>query len=556
MTAKRARTSVRTSARLRVAAISAAFAVLAACQAEAPLELSMESYRSYLETLASDEMEGRGPGAEGGEKAAAYIAEQYAAAGLKPVEGDSYYQMVPLVGIEAEVEMELGLYDSQGNGAILSYPNHFVAWAGVEEEQVSLKGSELVFVGYGIRAPEVPWDDYKGQDLKGKTLLSFVNDPPSEDPSHFGGKALTYYGRWTYKLEEAARQGAAGILLIHDDVMAGYGWGVVRNSWSGEQFSLPQVGAKSSVVEAWIQRKQAEELLASAGLSMEQALEMAAKPDFQPVDLKMTASIEIKSTIRRLESPNVIGVLEGSDPELRDEYVIYTAHYDHFGIGFSFDDDKIFNGALDNSSGTAAVLELARVMAGSPRPRRSIIFACVTAEEQGLLGSAYYAQNPLFPLSKTAANVNLDVVNVWGRTRSLVPLGSERSGIRQVVEQVGQEMQLGLAPDPSPEQGLYFRSDHFSLAKVGVPAVSVNMAHDFEGHPVAWGDQLVHQYRRDNYHKPSDEYDPTWSLEGAMQTMEFARRTALLLADQDSMPEWQPGDAFEAARKESIEAGR
>lgn len=518
--------------------------------------LRPDRIRTHVRFLAGDLLEGRLPGTRGGELAAGYIAAQFELAGLRPAHGDSYYQMVPLVGIKAEGNPLLGMRGKQGALA-LTFARDYVIAAGVEQEKISLRDRELVFVGYGITAPEVPWDDYKGIDLRGKVLLMLVNDPPSEDPRFFGGRALTYYGRWTYKLEEAARQGAAGALLIHNTDMAGYPWGVVESSWTGEQFSLPQEQPQSMVVEGWVQESVGDQLLASAGLTFQKARELAAQAAFKPVPLGLTVSLDLASQVRRIESPNVIARLEGSDHQLKEEVILITSHYDHLGVGQEVNGDAIYNGALDNASGTAGLLELAaRMAAYAQRPRRSILLAAVTAEEQGLLGSEYYATHPLVPLAKTAANINFDSINVWGKTENLTAMGAERSTIEAVVERVAQEMNLVLSPDAFPEKGYFFRSDQFNLVKVGVPAVYVSRGYRYIGKPEGWGEELAKEYTAQRYHRPSDEFDSTWSFEGAAQMMEFAFRTALYLANQEDMPVWKPGDAFEAIRKKTLTTDR
>ena len=514
--------------------------------------LQPERIRAHLRFLSDDLLEGRAPGTRGGKLAARYIATQFRLIGLQPAGEDRYYQRVPLVGTTVDPAMQLTI-EGKGEPLILGYGKDFVAWAGVEKERVVLSGKELVFVGYGIRAPEVPWDDYKGADLKGKILLMLVNDPPSEDPEFFGGKALTYYGRWTYKLEEAARQGAAGAILIHSTEMAGYPWGVVENSWSGGQFSLPSHSPAPSQFEAWIRQEPGDQLLQKGGLSFDQARKLAARQDFEPVRLGLSVSIEMRSTIRQFESPNVIGRLEGRDPKLKDEVILITSHYDHLGIGAEVGDDRIYNGALDNASGTAGLLELAAAFSAYPeRPRRSLLFVAVTAEEQGLLGSKYYAAHPLVSLSKTAANINVDSINVWGRTENIVALGAERSTIGLVTRQVAEKMNMIISPDTFPEKGLFFRSDQFSLVKVGVPAVFFVWGTRFVGKPANWGEDLAREYTAKHYHQPSDEFDPSWSFEGANQMMEFAFWTALLLANREEMPKWKPGDPFEAVRRKAL----
>ncbi|HSR67356.1 MAG TPA: M28 family peptidase [Acidobacteriota bacterium] len=547
----------------RVLALTALLALLAwACQTSEPAEtLSKESYSEYLRTLSGDEYEGRAPATPGGSKAAEYIRDKFQAFGLQPVNGDSFYQQVSLVGMTASSDLTLEIGGAARHS--LRMPQDAVAWAGVEEERIEVSDADLVFVGYGVNAPEAHWDDYKGHDVEGKVLLMLVNDPPSDDPTHFGGKALTYYGRWTYKLEEAARRGAVGVMLIHETEMAGYPWGVVVNSWTGEQMSLPAQGEKSTRFESWIKNQRADELLKAAGSSFQEAREKASSPEFEPIDLPFKVSVAFDNAIRRAEAPNVLAKLEGSDPELKEQVVIVTSHYDHLGkaeatVDFRNQDDLIYNGAFDNASGTAALLEMARVMVSWPherRPKRSVIFAAVTAEEQGLLGSQYYAQNPLVPLSETQANINIDGVNVWGPAEDIVAMGAERSTLEPLVQQVAGEMEMTLSPDPSPEKGYYFRSDHFNFVKVGVPSVYLDMGLQFRDKPDDWGRKLMEDYVANHYHQPSDEFDPEWPLTGALQLMEFTMKVIERVGNAEDMMQWREGDPFYEMRRRQLQAG-
>ncbi|HSR51335.1 MAG TPA: M28 family peptidase [Acidobacteriota bacterium] len=546
----------------RVWTLSALLLLLsAACQAPEPETLSKESYSRYLQTLSADEYEGRAPGTPGGQKAANYIRDEFQALGLQPVNGDSYFQQVALVGMTASSDLTLEISGQAEHR--LTMPKDVVVWAGIEEERIEVSQADLVFVGYGVNAPEADWNDYKDADVEGKVVLVLVNDPPSEDPHHFGGEALTYYGRWTYKLEEAARRGAAGVILIHETEMAGYPWGVVVNSWTGEQMSLPAQGEKSTRFESWIKNERADELFQAAGSSFQDARQAAASSDFQPMDLPFKVSVAFDNAIRRAEASNVLAKLEGSDPDLKKQVVIVTSHYDHLGksvatVDFRNQDDLIYNGAFDNASGTAALIEMARVMVSYPesqRPKRSVIFAAVTAEEQGLLGSQYYAQNPLVPLSDTQANINIDGVNVWGRAKDIVPLGAERSTLDPLVQEVALEMDMTLSPDPSPEKGYYFRSDHFNFVKVGVPSVYLDMGLQFEDKPAGWGKQLMDDYTANNYHQPSDEFDPEWPLDGSIQLMEFTIKLITEVANAEEMMQWRQGDPFYETRRKQLQAG-
>ena len=507
--------------------------------------------RSHVEFLSDDLLEGRGPGTRGGELAARYIATQFQLAGLEGAVDGSFFQMVPLVGMVADPDMALEIVSAAGQTLRPRYPGEFVAWSARQQPSVALSQVPLVFVGYGIHAPEIPWDDFKRTDVGGKVLLTFVNEPPSEDASVFGGPALTYYGRWTYKLEEAARRGAAGVILVHDTEMAGYPWNVVESSWTGEQFYLVQEKTNPSLVHAWVQAEWADRLLRSSGLSLEEAKKRAQQPDFEPIPLDNSISIQVDSSLRRVESPNVLALLPGQASQRGQEVILITSHYDHLGVAPSGQGDRIYNGALDNASGTAGLLALAQALKGS-RPGRSILFAAVTAEEQGLLGSQYYARHPTTPLANIVANINVDSINVWGETEDIIAMGAERSTLLPVIRRVVSQMGMKLSPEAFPEKGYFFRSDQFSLVKVGVPAVYFEPGLRFRNQPEGWGRELMGNYIARHYHQPSDEFDPSWSFEGSRQMMEFVLRTILQLAHQKERPEWNPGDPFAAVRAESL----
>jgi Zn-dependent M28 family amino/carboxypeptidase len=508
------------------------------------------SIRAHLKFLADDLLEGRSPGSRGGDLAAKYIAAQFESFGLEPAVGDtSYFQPVQLVGMNPDPQ--LTFYTKTGR-LRPAYRKDFVAWTQMERGSVQLPRSEVVFMGYGIVAPEYDWNDYEGVDVEGKVLLISPNEPPSEDENFFDGKALTYYGRWTYKFEEAARRGAVGVVLIHTTEKAGYGWQVVEGSWSGEQFYLGgQDASKQLRLESWITEELASRLLEDAGYSLADLLDQAGQRGFRPIPLNFQVESRISNTIRHIVSSNVVGRVPGGD--LADEYILYTSHYDHIGLDPTKSGDNIFNGAVDNASGTAGLIELARAFSeAQPRPRRSILIAAVTAEEAGLLGSKWYAQHPVVPLEKTAANVNIDGLNVWGETKDIIPLGADRSTIWPVVERVAREMGMELSPDPMPEQGFFFRSDQFSLVKVGVPAVYFDAGQKYVGQPEDYGRKLAEDYIKNRYHRPSDEYNPAWTLEGAEQMVRFAFRTGYYLANLEEMPVWNEGEAFKRIRDEML----
>jgi len=511
-----------------------------------------EGIRAHLRFLSDDLLEGRGTGQRGGDIAAQYIATQFALAGLKPpLEGGSYLQPVPLVGVTTDPSSSFSIRRGQRR-LPMRYLDDYVLWTELQQKRASVKG-ELVFVGYGIIAPEYQWDDYKGVDLKDKILVMLVNDPPSEDPNLFGGRALTYYGRWTYKYEIAAKVGAKGAILIHTTESAGYGWNVVRNSWGREQtfVGLDEKSPRTLALGSWVSEATGRELLKLAGHDFDQLREAAAGRDFRPIPLGLTAEAEITSKVRNISTANVIGVVEGTD--LKDKLVVYTAHYDHLGIAEPVKGDRIYNGAMDNASGVATIIEIARALANTPlKPRRTVMFISTACEEGGLRGSQYYAEHPLYPPGKTAGNINLDVISVLGRTEDFCFMGAERGTLWPVAERVAQEMGITLVPDPNPGQGSYYRSDHFPLARMGIPAVSLKPGTTYEGHPPEWGVQQREDYQRNHYHQPSDEYDPSWDLSGGVQIGKVALLFGWYIANMDEMPTWNPGDEFAQIREESL----
>src|SRR5467141_901099 len=496
-----------------------------------PSAISENALRAHIKFLSDDRLEGRGTGARGGELAALYAAEQFEAMGLKgAVKNGSFWQPVSLVGVKADPKTELRI-----NGASASeahkFADDFVAFTGAQTERVSVN-TELVFVGYGIDAPEQKWNDYKGpaEDYRGKILVMLVNDPPATpaEPDLFGGRRLTYYGRWTYKYEEAARRGAVGALLLHTNESAGYPWSVVRTSNGSWRFDIARTSGDKTPflkVRSWMTDDAARRMMQLAGQNLDDLRKQAASRDFKPVKLNLTASLDLNSEVKRVEAPNVVAILPGRDPKLHDEYVVYSAHWDHFGIGApDKTGDTIYNGALDNASGVASVLEIARVFASLPaaeRPRRSILFLITTAEEQGLLGSEWYSRHPLVPVNKTAADINLDSMNILGLTHDFVPLGAERSSLKAVVDAIARERGFKISPDPRPEQGSFYRSDHFPFAKVGVPSISLKEGDDYIGHPKGWGEKKFREYNEAHYHQPSDEYGDEGDFRGMIQEAEI-----------------------------------
>jgi Zn-dependent M28 family amino/carboxypeptidase len=511
--------------------------------------------RSHIRILSDDLFEGRGPGTRGGTLAAKYIAAQFEALGLEPAGTDrSYFQQVPMIGVKAAADNKLTIKNSSGS-VEFKYGDDFVAGTDLEKNEIPVN-AELVFVGYGVQAPENNWDDYKGLDVRGKILVMMVNDPPATaaEPGLFGGRALTYYGRWTYKYEEAARRGAIGALLIHTTESAGYGWQVVRNSWGGERFGLVPDGTVNQLaMKSWVTEDAARKIIQLAGKNLDALRQSAQTRDFRPVPLGVMADGILKVTSRRVSSPNVVGIFRGDDDKLKNEYVTFTAHWDHFGIKPEQSGDNIWNGALDNATGVSGIINIARAFTRlEEKPRRSILFIATTAEEQGLLGAEYYTRHPLVPLAKTAANINLDSLNIYGLTTDIAPLGAERSTLGKIIEKVAQENQVTISPDSHPEQGLFYRSDHFPFAKAGVPAVNFEPGGNFVGHSPDWGKEKFAEYNATRYHQPGDEFSPNWDFSGMVQQTRLAFWIGLRTANADDMPQWNKGDEFERARLQSL----
>jgi Zn-dependent M28 family amino/carboxypeptidase len=521
--------------------------------------LNEEATRAHIKFLSSDLLEGRGTGARGGEIAANYIAAQMEALGLKGAGANgSFFQPVSLVGVKADPNTKLVISGRSGKET-LKFADDYVAFTGAQTDEVDVD-ADLVFVGYGISAPEQRWNDYKGQpaDYRGKILVMFVNDPPAtnDEPNLFGGKALTYYGRWTYKYEEAARRGAAGVILLHTDQSAGYPWSVVRTSNGAWRFDIARNPGDNTPflnVRSWVTDAAARRIMKLAGRDLDDLRAKAAARDFQPIPLNLEGKINLKSEVKRVQAPNVAGILPGRDAKLRDEYVVYSAHWDHLGVGApDKTGDTIYNGAVDNASGVASVLAIAEALQKLPpaqRPRRSSLFLFPTAEEQGLLGADWYSKHPLVPVEKTAANVNLDSMNVLGITHDFIPLGAERSTLKAVVEGVARERGMRVSPDARPEQGSFYRSDHFPFAKVGVPSISLKEGNDYVGRSKEWGEEQFKAYNTAHYHQPSDEYSDTWDFRGMLQEAEIAMAIGRRIADMEQMPRFNPGDEFAKAQR-------
>ncbi|HWQ56518.1 MAG TPA: M28 family peptidase [Bryobacteraceae bacterium] len=515
-------------------------------------QISAERIRAHTKFLASDYMEGRGVGARGGDLATEYLATAFAVAGALPAgENGTYFQRVPLVGVETQPGVQLSAV-SKGKTVPFRWAEDFVGLNHKQQASGRLT-AEAVFVGHGISAPEFQWDDYKGTDVRGKVVVLFTNEPPSEKADFFGGRALTYYGRWTYKYEEALRRGAAGAIIIHTTPTAGYGWDVVRNSWGHENPFVKLAPNEAALAFAgWVTREAGEKLLGLSGRNVESLLKAAESRDFKPIPLNVRINAVIPSKVRQIDTRNVAAVVPGSDPELKKEAVVFTAHWDHLGIGTPVDGDAIYNGAVDNATGCAMLIEMARAWAELPqKPRRSALFLAVTAEEGGLRGSEFYANHPIFPAGKTAAAFNFDAIHPYGRTKDVVLTGAERTTLWPVVEAAANRMGLVIKPDPRPEQGSYYRSDHFSMATVGIPAFTVEAGSDVLGKPPGFADQLFREFNARHYHQPSDEFHDDWDFSGLEQMARFGILIALDTANQDALPTWRAGDEFLPARQKS-----
>jgi Zn-dependent M28 family amino/carboxypeptidase len=518
----------------------------------------------HTRTLSSDAFQGRKPGTEGETRTVAYLEEQFKALGLQPGNTDgTYVQDVRLVGLTPSEQRPLTV-TGHGNTTTFKWKDEVVAWTRHVADSASLDDSELVFVGYGVTAPEFGWNDFKDLDVKGKTIVVLVNDPQVPlasdaaklDEAIFGGRAMTYYGRWTYKYEEAARRGAAGVLIVHETGPAGYPFPVVQG-FLGERLDLvtPDRNMSRANVEGWLSIDAARKLMKQAGQDLDALKKQALSRDFTPVSLGLSASMSIANKTRTMASKNVLAKLEGSDPALKDEYVIYTAHWDHFGVGDPVDGDDIYNGALDNASGTAQVLEIARAFTQvQPKPKRSLLFLLVTAEEQGLLGSAYYAEFPVYPLAKTVAVINVDTVNAWGRTKDLTVIGLGASQLDDYLRAAATEQGRVLRPDPESEKGFYYRSDHFNFAKKGVPALYTDAGVDYEGKDPNYGRQKRDEYTNRDYHSPSDEVKDDWDLTGAVEDARLLMAVGYRVANASQWPEWTPGNEFRAAREQMLRA--
>lgn len=526
--------------------------------------ITSREIEAHVSFLASDHMRGRGTGEQGGELAAEYIAAQFKLIGLgAPVPTGagtppSYFQEVPLVGVETIIDQTMVAFINDTETYTPRYLDEAIYWTETQQELTEASG-EVVFVGYGAVAPQYDWDDFKDVDVTGKILLMLVNDPPSDDPSHFGGKAMTYYGRWTYKLFAAAEKGAAGAILIHDTDMAGYGWDVVRSSWGDEQAFNPldPQGTPPLKVASWITKETAAKVAAMGGQDLEALMEQAKTKEFRPVTLTgLELAARITSTVRSFSSRNVLAFYPGQDPAKNAEFVVYTAHYDHLGMGQPVDGDEIYNGAQDNATGVAALLEIARSYTRrSIKPRRSLLFIATAAEEQGLLGANHFTdrRNLFIYPARFAAEINIDSISPLGTTTDYVLLGAERSPqLTRAAELASKQIQFEVVPEPHPEKGYFYRSDHFPFARMGVPCISIKNGLTYEGQPPGWGEEKYQEYLSQNYHQPSDEVDESWNFDGIAKTAGVAWYLGYLLTLEEELPMWVEGDEFASEREEAI----
>ncbi len=518
---------------------------------EADIPVFSENVKEHIETLASDEFEGRAPATPGGRKTVEYIENQFAKIGLKPAVGDSYRQAVPLMEITGRNFSEL-MITGENNSLSFSYLDDMIVNTSREVEEMNLQDSELVFVGYGVVAPEYDWDDYQAIDLEGKTVVILVNDPGFvlQQDELFTGRAMTYYGRWTYKFEEAARRGASGAIIVHQTAPAGYGWDVVRNSWSGAQYHLGENNGEPLLeVEGWVQEHVAEKIFEAAGWTLQEAMEEAVSPDFSPRSLDLTASVSFENSIRHSESYNVVGYIEGTGAP--EESIVYMAHWDHLGKEETEEGVKIYNGAVDNATGTGGLIALAERFATLDQaPRRSVVFMAVTAEESGLLGSRYYTENPIFPLETTVGGINMDALNVYGATHDVTVIGYGNSEMDEYLRRHVFRQDRELVPEGSPEKGYYYRSDHFNFVRQGVPMIYANAGTDYIGEDEEYS-KMVQEDLDGRYHDPSDVVHDLWRYDGIHQDLWLFYYIGMDLANTDDFPQWYEGTEFKELREAS-----
>lgn len=541
---------------IALAVVAALPAAWSAREKAAARKITAASIAAHVRFLADDLLEGRAPASRGSELAMRYIATQMERIGLEPAGDDhSWRQSFDLVGLKSDVTTPMTVSDGKSSFALQPYVESVVA-PGQQAATMGVRDADVVFVGYGITAPEQRWDDFKGVDVRGKVLLVMNNDP-EDDPKLFAGKTRLYYGRWDYKYDEAARHGAAGVIIIHTEHSAGYPWQVVQSSWSGQSFELPAHGEPRLQLKMWATEEACRRIARLGGKDLDELRRAAERPDFRPVPLgvKLTAALKVK--LDRLRTANVLGKLAGSDARLRDQVVVVSAHHDHLGVREPKNGDAIYNGALDNASGVAALLDLAEALAAvEPRPKRTMVFAAVAAEESGLLGSQYFCEHPIVPPGKIAANLNVDGIDIWGKTTDIGYIGLGKSTLDDVVVAVARAQGRVVTPDAFPDKGGFYRSDQFNFAKIGVPALYLKAGVHHLGHDEQWGRELHERFTKERYHQPSDQIDESWNLDGAVDDVQLMAVTLLRIADAATMPAWRKGDEFEAARKRALGEAR
>jgi Zn-dependent M28 family amino/carboxypeptidase len=518
-----------------------------------PVVRMVDALRMLEDTrvLASDTFEGRGPGSVGEDRTIQYLEEQFRRAGLKPgAANGGWTQEVPIVGLTSTMS---AAWSTGSERRPLLFPQDLVAWSPRTQARVEVPASDVVFVGYGVTAPEYGWDDYKGVDVRGKTVVMLVGDPPVQDPKKpgqldarmFGGRAMTYYGRWTYKYEEAARRGAVAALLVHETQAAAYPWFVVVNSWGRERFDLAEDPEAKTAIAGWLSLEAAKEWFGLNGFTYDSALERAVRKDFHPVVLGQRFEAVCSQVVRPVRSRNVLAMLPGSDKALSGQCIVYSAHWDHLGRDPKREGDQIYNGAADNAVGVAGLLELARAFGSAPKaPRRTVLFLAPTAEEQGLLGARYYVQHPSLPLASTVANLNMDGLNTWGRTRDIRQVGDGHSTLDQVLRDSARKFRRKVLPDPNPERGMFYRSDHFEFMRGGVPALYLKSGADYIDHPAGYAEKRVTEYIENDYHKVSDEVKEGWDLRGAAEDLALLAEIGWRLADGSDWPQWKSSSEF------------
>jgi Zn-dependent M28 family amino/carboxypeptidase len=538
---------------LAAAAQAASTDIPANVAAAAKAHINAGTLAAPIRFLASDELEGRGPATRGDALARRYLATELESLGYLPGFADkSWVQPVNVVGTTAQLPKTWS-FKGKGGGVDLKWSDDYIAGSGVQTETAGFDKAGLVFVGYGIQAPEYKWDDFKGVDVKGKIVVMLNNDP-DWDPKLFAGTTRLYYGRWVYKYESAARHGAAGAIIIHTTPSAGYPWQVVQSSWGGVQFELPDEGEPRVQLKAWATEEAARKLIKAGGQDLDKLIAAARKPNFKPVPLALETSMQFSNQVSKVTTGNVAGLLPGSDPKLKDEVVIFSAHHDHFGIGEpDKTGDRIYNGAEDNAAGCAQLLAIARAFAALPqRPRRSVLMLFVAGEEQGLLGSKYYSLHPTFAPGKIAANINFDGGNFLGRTKDITYVGYGKSSLDGIADALAKAQGRTVVPDQFPDRGHFYRSDQFNFAKIGVPAMYFNAGTNFIGKPEGWGRKMKEEWEEHTYHQPSDQIDDTWVFDGMIEDATLGFEAGYVIAQADEMPTWNKGDEFEATRKKSL----